>query len=331
MPSIQIDGADAFDCASDDTIMRAAARAGLGFPYECNTGACGNCRFQLLEGEVVHLRADAPGWNERDRARGRYLGCQARPLGDCTIKVGLSPQYESSNRPRRQRARFVGAHQITHDIREFVFDLGAPSPFLPGQYALLALPGVEGARAYSMSNADGGDGVWRFQIRFTGGSGTTQLFDRIKEGADIEIDGPYGMAYLRPDAKRPIVCIAGGSGLSPMVSITRGAAAASLLDDAPLEFYYGGRQPADADIGGIFGALAKQVNFHPVVSEPLASDAAWAGETGFVHEVVRERLGERLKTCEIYFAGPPAMSMAVQKMLFELGVPPNQAHFDQFY
>ncbi len=76
-----------YDC-TDDTIMRAATRIGLGFPYECNVGECGNCRFELLEGEVTYLRPNPPGVNERDAQRNRYLGCQALPKGDCKINVG---------------------------------------------------------------------------------------------------------------------------------------------------------------------------------------------------------------------------------------------------
>ncbi|PKO36342.1 MAG: oxidoreductase, partial [Betaproteobacteria bacterium HGW-Betaproteobacteria-6] len=38
-----------------DTILRAALRAGLGLSYECNSGGCGGCKFELLEGEVETL------------------------------------------------------------------------------------------------------------------------------------------------------------------------------------------------------------------------------------------------------------------------------------
>ena len=97
MPKIAVvDTGEEFDCGADDTILRAALRSGLGMAYSCNSGSCGNCRFQLAEGAVEHVRADAPAWSERDRARGRWLGCQARPLGDCLIKVRLDQGYASA-------------------------------------------------------------------------------------------------------------------------------------------------------------------------------------------------------------------------------------------
>ena len=75
MPRITLAGQDVgYACAGDDTILRAALRAGFGFPYECNTGSCGTCRFELIEGEVVHERAEPPAWTELDRRRRRYPG-----------------------------------------------------------------------------------------------------------------------------------------------------------------------------------------------------------------------------------------------------------------
>lgn len=48
MPQIRLStGQSGFACADDDTVLRAALRAGLGFPYECNVGSCGNCKLQV--------------------------------------------------------------------------------------------------------------------------------------------------------------------------------------------------------------------------------------------------------------------------------------------
>ena len=57
----------------------------------------------------------------------------------------------------------------------------------------------------------------------------------------------------------------------------------------------------------------------------------WPGPVCFVHELVAERLGAGIAEHEIYFAGPPPMALAVQKVLFDLKVPFGQIHFDQFY
>ncbi len=341
MPTIKLAKPElSYECPEDDTVLRAALRQGLGFPYECNVGSCGNCLFEVVEGEVVHERADAPAWNERHKARNRYLGCQARTKGDLSIKVNLRDHYIPKHKPVRNAARLVGSEDITHDIREFRFEVSDPAPFLPGQYALLYVPGVTGARAYSMCNVadtDGGRSL-HFQIKkVPDGACTAQLFDTLKSGDSIGIDGPYGMAYLREDAPRDVVCIAGGSGLSPMISIARGFAASDALKQHQLHFFYGGRRRRDICGEAILSTLAgfgSRIHYHPVISEAVDESEAtnWSGLTGFVHEAALQVIGEdKLKDHEVYFAGPPLMAQAAHKMLFHAKVPTTQIHFDQFY
>ncbi|MDH3196497.1 MAG: FAD-binding oxidoreductase, partial [Hyphomicrobiales bacterium] len=285
-----------------------------------------------LGGEVSHERTDPPAWSERDLKRNRWLGCQARPAGDCTIKVRLDEHYQSRHRPARRQMRLTEARPITHDISEFRFAVRAPAPFLPGQYALLYLPGVDGGRAYSFCNVDGETGAWSFQIkRVPGGAATGALFDRLQAGDTIAADGPFGMAYLREDAPRDILCIAGGSGLSPMIAIARAAAASPALVARNIHFVYGGRSPRDICGEAMLAELpgwGSCIHYAAAISEP---DAGWTGHTGFVHQVALDLYGDRLADFEVYFAGPPAMAEAVQKMLYEAKVPLDQVHFDQFY
>ena len=336
MPQITLTNANiAFDCA-DDTILRAALRQGLGFPYECNVGSCGNCRFELIEGEVVHDRADAPAWTERHKQRKQYLACQARPLSDCRIKANLRDHYKSVHKPVLTEARLFEIEDITHDIREFRFRLADAAPFLPGQYALLYVPGVTGGRAYSMCNVTDDGAEWHFQIKLVpNGAATAGLFSRIRVGDAIQVDGPYGMAYLREDIPRDVLCLAGGSGLSPMISIARGFARSEKLKDRNLHFIYGGRGARDICGEPMLACLpgyGERIFYHPAVSSPeVDPETTWTGRVGFVHAVAQEMHGEKLPEFEVYFAGPPLMAQAVQKMLYDMKVPAAQAHFDQFY
>jgi toluene monooxygenase electron transfer component len=326
----------AFGCASDDTLLRAGQRAGLGFPYECNVGSCGTCRFELVEGEVQVQWDAAPGLSENDRKRKRYLGCQTRPRGDCTIKLRLGERYAPPHPPQRFKAVLECSRPLTHDMSEFRFVLDAPRSFEPGQYALAYLPGVTGARAYSMSNMVADGNIWEFVVRRTpGGAGSRALFEDLAVGKHIVIDGPYGMAWLRRDAPRDILCLAGGSGLAPMLSIARGAMAEPQLAGRKLHFLYGGRTPADVcgqDVLQELPGWNERLHYHPAISPlPGGSSEGWSGTVGYLHEVALERFGAQLPEFEIYFAGPPAMAMAVQRMLVDAKVPSGQVHFDQFY
>jgi len=326
-----------FEQLGSDTILRAALRAGLGFPYECNSGGCGSCKFELLDGEVENLWPQAPGLSERDLRKGKLLACQCVAMSDLRIKVRTAPECVPVIAPKRQRATFTGSYAITHDIREFHFLGEAAADFLPGQYAMLAIPGVSTPRAYSMSNLANAQGEWHFQIRRVAkGVATEQMFDHLQVGDCVEIDGPYGLAYLRPEVPRDIVCVAGGSGLAPMISIASGAAQAGLLDTRQLHFFYGGRTPQDICGESFLRELpgfGERIHFHPVVSLP-GGDAgtAWRGKTGFVHELVRRTFGDAMPDYEFYFAGPPPMTQGLQEMLMvEFRVPFGQVHFDRFF
>jgi toluene monooxygenase electron transfer component len=334
---IRLVGGDVeFACAPDDTLLRAAQRAGLGFPYECNVGSCGNCKFELVEGEVATAWPQAPGLSDKDRQRKRHLGCQSQPQGDCVVKLRTMDRYVPPHRPQRAPAVLQQVRALTHDISEFRFVIDAPFAFEPGQYALAWLPGIEGPRAYSMSNVADGSGTCDFQVRrvnggVSGGVGSAALFD-LQPGARIEIDGPYGMAWLRRDAPRDILCLAGGSGLAPMVSIARGFVAEPLLAQRQLHFIYGGRTAADICGQDLLQALpgyGTRLHYSAFVSN--AADDSAAYPVGFVHEAALQLHGEKLRDLEVYFAGPPAMANAVQAMLLAAGVPPVQQHFDQFY
>ncbi len=351
---IQLAGADtAYTCAADDTLLRAAQRAGLAFPYECNVGSCGNCKFELLEGELATVWAEAPGLSDKDRLRKRHLGCQSRPLSNCVIKLRTHARYAPPHRPQRVAAVLAGRSAITHDIAEFRFTLASALPFEPGQYALLVLPGVVGPRAYSMSNTamgntaksntavsntaisntvlDDGGKTWHFQVRqVPGGAGSAALF-ALQPGAAVQIDAPYGMAWLRRDSRRDILCLAGGSGLAPMISIARGAVAEPRLAGRRLHFLYGGRTAADLCGQDMLAALpgyGQRLSWQGFVSMP---GEGGKHEVAFVHEAAERVFGPQLKDMEIYFAGPPAMATAVQGMLLQMSVPLEQQHFDAFY
>ena len=327
----------AFVCAPGDSILAGALRSGLGFPYECNSGGCGSCQFELVEGAVADLWPAAPGISERQRGRGRRLACQSVPLGDCTVKVALDPGSVPPVLPAAVRAVFESRRQLTADMAEFAFRSEGPAGFRPGQYAMLRFEGLGSARAYSMCNLANPAGEWRFIVkRMAGGAATALLFDDLRPGDRLMLDGPFGKAWLRTGNGRDIVCIAGGSGLSPVMSILRGAAASPDLAGRRLMLFHGGRGPADLCAAAMLDAepdLRGRVELHVAISDTNAPGAGqWQGARGMIHELVRAQLGDRMADFDYYFCGPPPMTDAVHRMLLiEAKVPAQQLHFDRFY
>lgn len=277
---ISIAGTDTtYFCAADDALLRAGLRAGLGLPYECNVGGCGTCKIEVLEGDTEAVWANAPGLTDRDHAKNRKLGCQTRPRSDCLLRLRLGTNFITPVKSVCTGAELVGWKDLTRDIREFRFKLEIPTDLLPGQYALLSLPSVEGVRAYSMSNAFDRS-HWEFQIRRApGGKGTSVLFDGLRRGDRFTVDGPYGAAYLREDFSRDIVSIAGGSGLAPTIAIARGLAARGMLQDRTLWFFFGGRGPKDIVGDSLLRELADfgaRIKYFAAISMPDFDSSRYA-------------------------------------------------------
>jgi toluene monooxygenase electron transfer component len=334
--TLQGSGQD-FPCARDDSILRAGLRAGYGLSYECNVGSCGSCKFMVIDGEVEALWPEAPGLTQRDHARGVKLACQSQPRSDCIVKVIADNEYAPQIRPHRFMGRFISAHAVTHDMREFIFQGPGSAEFLPGQYCLFAVEGVSGLRAYSMSNNGNGQGLWSFVIRrVPNGAATSVLFDDIKPSDEISLDAPYGLAHLRTDNSRDVVCIAGGAGISPMLSIAAGIARDKTFDGRSLHFFFGGREPRDicgeSRLSEI-PELRSRSAYYASISAPDGNPhGEWTGERGFVHELVSLKLAGDFKNYEYYLAGPSPMIQAVLKLLmFDHKVPRGQIHYDRFF
>lgn len=326
-----------FDCAPGDTLLAGALRAGVGIAYECSSGGCGSCKVELVEGDLEVTRTGVAGLKDRDFDRGKRLACVSRPLSDCVIRVREDAGSIPTIVPARRTGVLVARFPLTHDLWEFRFKVEGDARFLPGQYALLELPDAGCVRAYSMANIPGGDPEWHFQIkRVPGGVSTTALFDHLAIGDGVKLDGPFSTSHLREDAPRDIVCIAGGSGLAPMLSIVRGALASPHLADRKIYLFYGGREPRDIVDTEHFGplpGLGERVHYLPVISSTESEGILdWKGPTGFVHQFVAEHLDQPYDSYEFYTAGPPPMVEAVRRMLIlEKSTPANQVHYDRFF
>jgi len=156
---------ESFECKEGDTLLRAALRAGLGAPYECNSGGCGACKFELLSGQVENIWPTAPGLSDRDLKKGRQLSCQCIPTEDCELKLRTNSKFTPKHKPIKTIARLYDIRPITADMSEFCFEAEHGASFEAGQFSLLDIAGVDGSRAYSMSNIANNDRHWHFIIK----------------------------------------------------------------------------------------------------------------------------------------------------------------------
>jgi ferredoxin len=72
------------DCGANETVLHAAVRAGIDYPYACATGNCGECLSEL-EGKVSLLPHGDGALSVAQKTAGRTLACRARPRGDVAV------------------------------------------------------------------------------------------------------------------------------------------------------------------------------------------------------------------------------------------------------
>ncbi|HVS25867.1 MAG TPA: FAD-dependent oxidoreductase [Burkholderiales bacterium] len=151
-------------------------------------------------------------------------------------------------------------------------------------------------------------------------------------GTTVKIDGPNGEMVLHDDPARPAVFLAGGIGITPFLSMARRAAKERLPHR--LYLFYSNRRSEDA---AFMDELQKMEQVNPnyrliaTMTEPEKSSAPWSGETGFMRRDMLERHLPDLASPFYYFAGPPAMTMAMQKMLEDIGVAEAAMRSEEFY
>ena len=234
-----------------------------------------------------------------------------------------------------------GVEQLTHDTYALKVKCtqGESLHPLAGQYATLKPDHMSKPRAYSFARAPQTErsGEHTFFVRLLGGGlFSTWLFEVDRVGEPLTISGPLGK-FLLDDSNRPMLCVAGGSGMSAIYAILEDAALRKVERDAV--FLYGARTRKDLyllDEVNEFGDRWHpdyRFEFVPVLSEePEGSD--WQGARGFVTDHMKSAYldGGRIEVdnCTAFFCGPPPMIDLGIKVLIDEGMNSADIRYDKF-
>lgn len=158
------------------------------------------------------------------------------------------------------------------------------------------------------------------------------IFSR-KPGDKVFISGPYGEFFIK-ETQNEMMFIGGGAGMAPMRSHIFHLFN-TLKTGRKATFWYGARSRREIFYEEHFRKIEKEFpnfTFHIALSEPKPEDN-WNGYTGFIHQVIYDQYlskHDAPEDIEYYLCGPPMMNDAVQKMLYNLGVPDEMVAFDDF-
>jgi len=319
--------------SAGQTILEAALSQGVAYPHNCTVGTCGSCKTRLLQGQVKAVSDFGYTLSKLELEAGYILACQAVPR-DATTVVEIADPGADLPPPEVCTGRIVGTEALTHDILRVDVATARPVKYVAGQYASVRAPGMPRARHYSFADApqrEGRSSLSFFIRKVPGGEFTDALFAGSLTGQTLNIEAPHGSFHLRP-GNAPMMCIAGGSGLAPLVSVLEDMRKHRIR--RPCTLLFGARTQADLyvldQIANIANAWPEPFRFVPVLSqEPAAS--AWTGARGMVTDFLA--LPDEAATwaeVEGYLCGPPPMIDAGIERLVSLGVPLQHIHYDKF-
>lgn len=312
-------------CNAGEKVLDAAYRQKVNLPMDCSDGVCGTCKCHCTSGEY-DLGDDylEEALSEEEADERQVLTCQMVPTSDCVIDVPVAAA-QCKTALATLGAEVQQVSLLSDTAIELVVKLDDALAFLPGQYINIQVPGTPQVRAYSFSSLPGA-GVGSFLIRnVPGGLMSQWLTQRARPGDRLTLSGPMGSFYLR-NGERPLLMLAGGTGLAPLLSMLQTLAAQG--SSRPVTLLYGVTRDGDLVKTQELDAFVGQLPGYRWL--PVVADAQSAcPQRGFVTEHLDEAMlndGD----VDIYLCGPPPMVNAVSTALRERGITPAGFWYEKF-
>lgn len=311
--------------ADGQTLLDAAAQAGVALPYSCKTGRCSTCKCKVMSGESF-AKSDELGLTPDEKAQGFILSCVRSACTNLLVDVeDLGDQIipEVKTLP----TRISRLEKLAHDVLCVNLRLPPNTEFryLSGQY--IDVIGPRGLRrSYSVANAPRPDQTLELHIRgVANGAMSDYWFNQAKPNDLLRINGPLGSFFTRPMAGLHLVFLATGTGIAPVKAILEQLAFVPEAEQpTSTTVYWGGREPHDlyADPSQWHSAL----RYVPVLSR---APATWLGMRGHVQKAMLIDAPD-LNNTVVYACGSDAMIQSAKAELISAGLSEKRFYSDAF-
>lgn len=225
---------------------------------------------------------------------------------------------------------------ISPDVKTFRLTTpeGGPLPFSfhPGQYLSLRISDGNRSltRNYSISSAPGETNYCDISVKLLeDGQGSTYLHTQVGVGSSLECLGPHGMFTFQGTEATSVVLIAGGIGITPLLSVVKHLAA----QDWPHEVYlvFAVRTPNDVLFADELKRIAASYRHLRLLILPTSIEGhAWSGPHGLIEAEHLTKFVPHLNHRRVHVCGPQPMMDATIAILYRLGVPDSQIYTESF-
>lgn len=245
---------ESFVARRGEVLLDAALRNGIDLPYNCRAGHCGTCCVRLVSGDVRGGEGSEPGI---------IHACQSRIAGDVEV------ERRQASGVRSVEGMLSSLRPLSPEVMEVGIRTERALPHYPGQYAQLRFSGYP-SRPFSITHplhdTQDNRSVWFHIRRMDEGRVTAALGRYIRIGHRVQLTGPYGAAYFRPDQDSRLILVGTSTGFAPIWSI----AVAALRENPKrtMMVIAGGKTVQSLYMGA---ALAKLARFPNVRVVPCCS------------------------------------------------------------
>lgn len=207
-----------------------------------------------------------------------------------------------------------------------------PFSFAPGQYLGVRMQDEQGTvvRNYSISSAPGQDNFCDISVKkIADGRGSTHLHQEIQAGDVLKCTGPHGTFTLTGNETAGVVLIAGGIGITPLLSMVQHLADAQWPHDVYLVFAV--HSPADILFENELKSLEQRYpRLKLLILPSKTAGFQWSGLHGRISAQHLQAFVPGIEHLPVYLCGPESMMNAVAVMLDELAVPRSHIHTESF-
>jgi NAD(P)H-flavin reductase len=236
-------------------------------------------------------------------------------------------EEDAAENPASWTAEVVSVDHRTDDIAVLTVAPDQPLPFLAGQHLTVQTPRWPRVwRSYSIACMPRDDGLLALHVKAVPGGWVSNALVRCTSpGSELVLGPPLGTMTLERAAGRDLLCVAGGTGLSPIKAIIEQAVRESAVTQRRIYLYYGARRRHQLyDLPDLWRLEDAYSGFQliPVTSD----DPAFDGMQGNVGRVAARYMPHT--GCEAYVAGPPEMVRETIRVLARGGIERERIHFD---
>lgn len=309
------------------SLFVALRESGIFVPTICGgRGFCGKCKVQILEPKGISPTVEEQKhFSTEELEDGWHLACRVTVSSDMTISL-----------PGELKGIYLCKGVVTErelvakDIMRVRLELAKPLEYLPGAFAVVDGPKMFGvSRAYSIATPVSSRGAIELNVRLVpGGKLSTYVHEKLSVGEELSLTAPYS-GYAELNETDDLLCVAGGSGISPVMSLLR-----TLKENGfnrKVTFIYGANTVDELPyLDELLALQASEPNFvyYPAIATAPTEPMLFQYDNCLVTDAITKHMATT-DNVAVYLCGSAGMIAAVTAVLNSKGSP-KSIFYDKF-